>query len=174
MERTTSNIIKANKEWQEFRDNIDKMNEKKIVNGDEIEISYKFNAFGEQMSWKFVLMEDDKVLSSKFEDIWDLEKAFMNEIKKGREYTTTIRMSRLFYFDDIEIMSHRVEAVICAVWIEVKKNDLHIYPEERLAKKEDEEIKNSEYCNICGFRIDSFGMERHDDWCPKLNEGVSN
>ena len=31
------------------------------------------------------------------------------------------------------------------------------------------EIKNNEYCNICGFRVDSLGIERHADWCPNFD-----
>ena len=33
---------------------------------------------------------------------------------------------------------------------------------------ENEEFK--EFCDICGCRIDSFGMERHLEWCLNLDK----
>ena len=30
--------------------------------------------------------------------------------------------------------------------------------------------KVKEFCDICGCRIDAFGMERHSDWCPNLDK----
>jgi hypothetical protein len=130
MERTTSNIVKVNNEWLSFKDNISDLNRESIVKGDTITTTYLYKDFHQNMNWKFAILEGDKVLYDNFEDIWDLEKKFMDEVRKGRDYTTTLRMSRIFWYEDDDFDLHRLEAVICAVWIEVKKNGLHIYPEE--------------------------------------------
>ena len=130
MERTTSNIVKVNNEWLSFKDNISDLNKENIEKGDTIITSYMCKDFHQNMNWKFAILEGDKILSDKFEDIWDLEEAFMDEVRKGRDYTTTLRMSRIFWYEDYGFDLHRLEAVICAVRIEVKKNDLHVYPEE--------------------------------------------
>ena len=130
MDRTTSNIVKVNNEWADFKDNIVDLNKENIVKGDTITLSYMYKDFHQHMNWKFAILEGDKILFDKFEDIWDLKEAFMNEVRKGRDYTTTLRMSRIFWYEEDGFDLHRLEAVICAVWIEVKKNGLHVYPKE--------------------------------------------
>ncbi len=175
MERTTSNIVKVNNEWTDFKDNLSDLNRENTVKGDIVTTTYTYKDFHQNMNWKFAILEGDKILSDKFEDIWDLKIAFMDEVRKGRNYTTTIRMSRIFWYEDNEFDLHRLEAVICAVRIEVKKNGLVLYKEckgDEIVEMTKEE--SEEFCDICGVRIDSFGIERHVDWCPKLNEGVSN
>ena len=130
MERTTSNIAKVNNEWVDFKNNITVLNKENIEKGDTIITSYMCKDFHQNMNWKFAILEGDKILSDKFEDIWDLEKAFMNEVRKGRDYTTTLRMSRIFLYEDDGFDLHRLEAVICAVRIEVKKNGMLLYKKE--------------------------------------------
>lgn len=131
MERTSSNIVKVNNEWTDFKDNLSDLNRENIVKeGDIVTTTYTYKDFHQNMNWKFAILEGDKVLYDIFEDIWDLEEAFMDEVRKGRDYTTTLRMSRIFWYEDYGFDLHRLEAVICAVRIEVKKNDLYVYPEE--------------------------------------------
>lgn len=161
-------MIKVNNEWEDFKDNIHKLDKKGNAKKDMFETSYTYMNFHDNVNWKFAILEGNIILNDDFEDIWDVEKGFMKEIKKGRDYTTTIRMSRIFWYEDGEF-----EAVICAVRIEVKKNDLILYKrwEDDGTWTEDSLIgmtkeESEEYCKICGVRVDSFGMERHTDWCP--------